>query len=473
MRRAFFTNVSLQLTTILSGLIFFPFYFELLGSETYYLITIFIAVQAWFAILDFGMSPAIARIASLQVNGVVSISALILLIRICLCIIFTTALTFLVISYILKVGNAPKIPLDLTVQIYLSATFALILRWLLNYGKFILNGLNSQAFANLILIILEFFKHLATILLLQFFSNDIIIYFVMLVMFTLLQTISVYIILSFKVPFYRSSREKNPQLIRDYFKLVLTLGAIAVLGVLASQTDKALLMSFLTPEELSYFAVILMYLNGLNAMQAPIYQTLIPKITQHSSEKFTIEKKKLYSTFAGLMVFFTSFIVFFVAEYSDIVIFWWTGNTLLTTWVSQNIIWFGLIGLAQNLGSFAFFLQSAVGKYKYHFHGSIMNLMIQIGIIWILSIEHNFDQIVRVLAIYRCFWVLFWTRFVHIKLDTDFSVLWFLPLGMLVITNVLIVSGISWIIADRTIAIYLTLMVYIPFILYLGVRYVR
>lgn len=47
------------ITTI--GIITLPFYIKYMGSETYGLIGFFTMLQSWFNILDFGLTPTIAR----------------------------------------------------------------------------------------------------------------------------------------------------------------------------------------------------------------------------------------------------------------------------------------------------------------------------------------------------------------------------------------------------------------------------
>ena len=473
MRQAFFTNVSLQLATIISGLVFFPFYFDLMGHEKYYVITVFITVQAWFAILDFGMSPAIARTAALYNRKEKLQTHLVKLILICLSVILALSITFSMISYIVKINYETKIPFEVTKQLFFSAVCTLALRWALNFGKFVLNGLDRQALANFILIVLEFGKHTLTLLFLHHVDNKLETYFTTLLFFTLLQTAVVFVILYSTLNFDQASHKNDSEVLYDHFKLTLTLGVISVLGVLAGQVDRALLMSLLTFEELSYFAVILMYLNGLNAMQAPIYQTLVPKITQHSGEHFTSENIMIYSKFALLMAFCTSFIIFFITCYSQYFFLWWSGNATLTAWVSENILFFGIIALAQNIGAFSFFLQSALGKLQYHVYGSILNLLLQIVIFIMLSVEYDFDILILVLAVYRCSWTLLWLVFIHKKLETGLNASWFLPLLLSILANYAIVYGLDYVFVDYSVSIILTLLIYVPTILCLGVRHVR
>ena len=43
------------------GLIFVPVYIKYLGIESYGLIGFFASMQAWFALLDMGMTPTLGR----------------------------------------------------------------------------------------------------------------------------------------------------------------------------------------------------------------------------------------------------------------------------------------------------------------------------------------------------------------------------------------------------------------------------
>ena len=47
--------------TTLMGLIFIPLYIKYMGIESFALVGIFAMLQAWLALLDMGMKPALAR----------------------------------------------------------------------------------------------------------------------------------------------------------------------------------------------------------------------------------------------------------------------------------------------------------------------------------------------------------------------------------------------------------------------------
>src|SRR5262245_57290155 len=63
-----------QLYTTLIGIVFVPVYLKYMGSEAYGLVGFFAMLQAWFNLLDLGLTPTIARESARYHGG--SMSAL-------------------------------------------------------------------------------------------------------------------------------------------------------------------------------------------------------------------------------------------------------------------------------------------------------------------------------------------------------------------------------------------------------------
>ena len=50
-----------QIYTAVIGIVMLPFYIKFMGSEAYGMIGFFTMLQAWFALLDLGLTPTIGR----------------------------------------------------------------------------------------------------------------------------------------------------------------------------------------------------------------------------------------------------------------------------------------------------------------------------------------------------------------------------------------------------------------------------
>src|SRR6478736_2251001 len=54
-------NYASQMYVAAAGFLLTPIYIRYMGSEAYGLVSLFVTLQAWFQLLDFGISPTLAR----------------------------------------------------------------------------------------------------------------------------------------------------------------------------------------------------------------------------------------------------------------------------------------------------------------------------------------------------------------------------------------------------------------------------
>ena len=66
------TNFLSQFWGALIGFVFIPVYVRILGIESYGIIGFFATLQAWFILLDLGLTPALSREMSRYLGGAYS-----------------------------------------------------------------------------------------------------------------------------------------------------------------------------------------------------------------------------------------------------------------------------------------------------------------------------------------------------------------------------------------------------------------
>ena len=61
LKRNIFANYASQIYVTLIGIVMLPFYLQYMGAEAYGLVGFFAMLQAWFLLLDMGLTPTMAR----------------------------------------------------------------------------------------------------------------------------------------------------------------------------------------------------------------------------------------------------------------------------------------------------------------------------------------------------------------------------------------------------------------------------
>ena len=76
LKRNILANYASQLYVTIIGIVMVPLYIKYMGSEAYGLVGFFSMLQAWFGLLDMGLTPTMSREAA-RFNGGVTVCSLI------------------------------------------------------------------------------------------------------------------------------------------------------------------------------------------------------------------------------------------------------------------------------------------------------------------------------------------------------------------------------------------------------------
>lgn len=135
-----------QIYTTLIGILMVPVYIRYMGISAYGLVGFFAMIQAWFNLLDLGLSPTISRETSRLVAGGLSAATYKRLVNVmeiffCLTALVGATIIFLLSSYIsnewLKVGPLDVESVVLSVQLM---SIAIGLRWCSGFYRGIVSG---------------------------------------------------------------------------------------------------------------------------------------------------------------------------------------------------------------------------------------------------------------------------------------------------------------------------------------------
>lgn len=335
------------------GLAFIPVYIRYVGIEAYGLIGVYASLQAWFALLDMGLSPTINREMSRFTAGIHTPQS----IRDLLKSVEMIYLGIAVLLAVIVIGMASWIATDwLKVEVLSirSVTHALMItgliigfRWVDTLYRSALLGLQHQVWLNSVTAAFATVRGLGTIAVLALISPTIQAFFLFQAITYAVETI----ILARQTHHYLPTPPNPPKFSIDALRGVWSFAAgmtmITFLATLLTQVDKLLLSTLLPLEQFGYFILANTVAGALSILIAPISNVAYPRFTElvaSGDEKGLITQ---YHKFAQLLTISVIPATLILVFFSHQIIYLWTHN-LATTDAVAPILSVWVIGTALN-----------------------------------------------------------------------------------------------------------------------------
>ena len=335
------------------GLAFIPVYIRYVGIEAYGLIGVYASLQAWFALLDMGLSPTINREMSRFTAGIHTPQS----IRDLLKSVEMIYLGIAVLLAVVVIGMASWIATDwLKVEVLSirSVTHALMItgliigfRWVDTLYRSALLGLQHQVWLNSVTAAFATVRGLGTIAVLALISPTIQAFFLFQAITYAVETI----ILARQTHHYLPTPPNPPKFSFDALRGVWSFAAgmtiITFLATLLTQVDKLLLSTLLPLEQFGYFILANTVAGALSILIAPISNVAYPRFTElvaSGDEKGLITQYHKFAQLLTISVIPATLILIF---FSHQIIYLWTHN-LATTDAVAPILSVWVIGTALN-----------------------------------------------------------------------------------------------------------------------------
>ena len=277
-----------QIYVTLIGIIMVPMYVRYMGAEAYGLVGFFAMLQAWFQLLDMGLTPTMARETARFSGGATDALSLRRLLRalegIFVGVAVLGAATLLAGSGViaeswLKVQQLPLIEVQHAIMLM---AVIVALRWVCGLYRGAINGFErlvwlsgfniAIATARFVLVI-PFFIYVGTSPT-QFFSYQLALAVIEVVMLVW-QT---YHLLPKPDAGQRTPWRWEP--LRGVLKFSLSIAFTGSVWVLVTQTDKLVLSKLLTLADYAYFTLAVLVASGVMVISGPISGALLPRLSR-------------------------------------------------------------------------------------------------------------------------------------------------------------------------------------------------
>ncbi|QOY93621.1 oligosaccharide flippase family protein [Massilia sp. UMI-21] len=391
LKRNVLANYASQIYVTLIGIVMVPLYVTYMGAEAYGLVGFFAMLQAWFQLLDMGLTPTMARETARYKGGAVSALDLRRLLR-ALEVIFLGIAAIGSSAMIAGAGpiasdwlKVQQLPLDEVKYSIMLMALIVALRWMCGLYRGAINGFEKLVWLstfNIIVstarfvLVLPFFIYVGTRPV-EFFSYQLIIAVVELAVL-LIHTYSLLPKISSKL---REEWSWGP--LRGVLKFSLSIAFTASVWVMVTQTDKLVLSKLLPLADYAYFTMAVLVASGVMIISGPISGALLPRLTRLAAQDDNKGLVDLYcrsSQMITVIAIPTSLMLSFFAEH---VLWAWTGNMDIAVAASPVLRLYALGNGILALGAFPYYLQYAKGDLKLHMIGNVLFLVILIpSLVW-------------------------------------------------------------------------------------------
>ena len=360
-------NYSGQGWSALMGLAFVPVYIRYLGIEAYGLIGIFALLQAWLALLDMGMKPALGREMARFTGGAHNAQSIRDLLR-SIEIIGTVIAGGVALGIWAASGwlashwvTAKDLPVAVVAQAFAVMGVVTALRFIENIYVSSIVGLQRQLLQNIVTSITATVRGLGAVALLAWFSPTIGAFFLWQGLISVI-TVALFAGVVYRVlpPAPLPARFSGSALV-NIWRFAAGMMAINLLVLLLTQIDKILLSRLLTLEAFGYYAMAGVVANALYMLTGPITTALYPRFTELATNTDDVALRALYHQGAQLVAVIMGSTAIVLMVFGDRVLRLWTGNPALAHTVAPLMAVLALGTLFNGLMGIPYQMQLAHG----------------------------------------------------------------------------------------------------------------
>lgn len=391
LKKNILANYVSQIYVTAIGILMLPMYLKYMGSEAYGLVGFFAMMQAWFQLLDMGLTPTMSRETARYRGGITDALSLRRLLRalegIFIGVAIAGALAMIagagaIASEWLKVEQLPQ---DEVRHAIMLMAVIIALRWMCGLYRGAINGFErlvwlswfnvAIATARFVLVI-PIFIFVGTSPA-QFFSYQLAIAIIE-VMVLLMQTYRL-------LPKIDMKEQVSWQLqpLQGVLKFSLSIAFTSSVWVLVTQTDKLILSNLLPLSEYAYFTLGVLVAGGILVISTPISGALMPRMTKLNAEGDEAGLIRLYRNATQLVGIAAVPTALLLAFFSEQVLWAWTGDSIVARKAAPVLTLYALGNGVLALAAFPYYLQFAKGDLRLHLIGNALFVVIFIPLlIW-------------------------------------------------------------------------------------------
>ena len=334
LRRNVIANFLGQGWAALMGLAFVPAYIHYLGIESYGLIGVFAVLQAWFSLLDFGMTPILTREMARLVKGATNVQTARDLLRgveivlggsSAIAILLVWATSNWLAERWLKPSTLPVSTVAMTISLMGLTACA---RGLESLYRGCALGQDQSIRVNALSAVMATVRSGGAVGVLVWLSPSVVAFFTWQILVSLATLIALWLVVYSGFPAPRQT-EFSFRALRRMGSFAGGMISIAVLSLLLTQVDKVLLSRLLSLADYGYYTLAAVIANSLYLIVLPISQAYFPKFSESVADDDLAALTSSYHQGSQLVSILLGPTAISFALFSEELLSAWTRNAAL------------------------------------------------------------------------------------------------------------------------------------------------
>lgn len=411
-----------------------PVYIQYMGAETYGLVGFFTMLQAWFGLLDLGLTPTIGRETSRYHGGAISALAYRQIFRSLSILFFTFAAvggaglwgaSYQITIRWLNVGSLPIDDVSFAVEVM---AVSVALRWMCGLYRGVIAGTEKLAWLGGLTILMVTLRFIVVLPVMWRFGFTAPVFFIYQLFVASIELIflglKAYNILP-PIKTLEGPVGWSLQSARSSLKFAMTIAFASIVWTLTTQSDKLLLSGILSLEEYGYFTLAVVVAGSIIVITSPVSSVIMPRMTVLNAENKQAELMHVYFQSTQLVSVVAGTSAATLGGFAEPLLFAWTGD-LKVTQEAAPILRLYAIGYALlAVGAFPYYLQYAKGNLRYHLIGNILVvLLILPGVVFGAHYYGATGAGCAWLTI-NALYLIAWVGYVHKKMIPGLHWVWF------------------------------------------------
>jgi len=391
LKKNILANYASQIYVSLIGIIMVPLYVKYLGLESYGLVAFFAMMQAWFQLLDVGLTATMARETARFNGGAIDALTIRRLLRTLEGIFIFIA----ILAAVIMISLSGKIAqqwlnvqhlslLEVEHAISLMA-LVIVLRWIDGLYRGVIVGLEQMIWLSSFNSFIASLRFILVIPFLMYISTRPSGFFSFQLGVCVIETLLlIYKTYSLLPKIHKQIRLKwQWQPLSNTIKFSLSIAFTSAIWVLITQTDKLILTKLLSLSDYAIFALGVLVASSILIISGPISIALLPRMTKLSANKSDHELIKLYRNTTQLVAVLVLPPTLLLTFFSQQILFLWTNNSIISAAAAPVLSLYAAGNGLLTLSAFPYYLQFAKGDLKLHVIGNAIFLLTLIpAIIW-------------------------------------------------------------------------------------------
>lgn len=433
LKKNIIANYTSQLYVTGVGILILPLYIKYMGAEAYGLVGFFTMLQAWFAVLDLGLTPTIGRETARYFGGSMSALAYRQLFR-ALSVIFVFiavlggGVLFVfaeqVASHWLQIATLDIREVLIAVQIM---AISVALRWLGGLYRGVITGAERLVWLSSFNAIIATLKFIVVFATMNIFGYTPFVFFLHQLVVVLIEIIGLYWMANLLLPKKNTLTQAigwSIKPITPLLKFALTIAFTSSVWVFVTQTDKLILSGILPLAEYGYFTLAVLVASAIMIISGPVSSAIMPRMANLHAQAKREEMLRVYRNGTQIVSVLAGTASLVIAFYPKQLLFAWTGDLVLAEAVAPILRLYALGNALLAVGAFPYYLQYALGNLRFHLIGNIIMVVLLIpSIIW-LAIHFGGVGAGFAWLTINFLYLTIWVGYVHKKLISGLNVKW-------------------------------------------------